>query len=75
MFGMARHAVGQCKVAMGDAPGGILDMREAARIEPDEVAHHADLAATLRTAGDIEGALAAGPCSRCPFSALNFSLS
>ncbi len=41
---MAKHAVGKCKVASGDAKGGIDAMQEAARVEPDVAEHHTDLA-------------------------------
>lgn len=55
-FGMARHAVGKCKIALGDTAGGVAAMREAARVEPDVVEHHADLAAALRNLGRVDAA-------------------
>jgi tetratricopeptide (TPR) repeat protein len=62
-FGMARHMLGKCKVAAGDTNGGLEAMKEAARVEPDVMEHHADLVAVLRGDGQIAaamGAIAAG---------------
>ena len=55
-FGMARHAVGQCKIETSDVSGGIADMREAARLEPDVKEHHTDLAAALAHDGQFDAA-------------------
>lgn len=55
-FGMARHAVGKCKIALGDTAGGVAAMREAAKVEPDVVEHHTDLAAVLRNQGQLDAA-------------------
>lgn len=55
-FGMARNTVGKCKIALGDKKGGIDAMREAARIEPDVIEHHTDLAAALMNERNFNGA-------------------
>ena len=58
-FGMARHQLGKCKLAMGDVEGAVPALREAARVEPDIPEHHVDLAEALVQYGTPGAAIAA----------------